>query len=75
MIRYTDPTVELTVKGIDLTGADIWATFRQGAHAETFVPENVAYDAEEGTSMEVSMTQLDSAGFSVGTADVQVIFG
>lgn len=75
MIRYTTPTERYSLKGIDLTNADVYVTYEQGCKTETFRPDSVVYDAETETSLiEVGFTQLESAGFSVGNANVQVNF-
>ena len=72
MIRYTEPTEEYSIHGIDLTGGEIYVTYRQGNVVETFRPTNIAYDAEVGTTFEVGFSQLETAGLAVGNADVQI---
>lgn len=80
MRRYTTPTHDLVVEGIDLTGMDVWVTYRQdGRRLVKMGPdelESVTYDedADEST-ITVSLTQLQTAQFAVGKrAKVQVNF-
>lgn len=76
MRRFTTPTHELVVRGIDLTGMDVYVTYEQGCRKVTMQPEEVAYDADSGnTTVTVSLSQLQTAQFKPGKrAQVQVNF-
>lgn len=77
MRRYTTPTQELTVQGIDLTDMDVYVTYMQDeCRKVTMRPEAVAYDADSGnTTVTVSLSQLQTAQFKPGKrAQVQVNF-
>ena len=77
MRRYTTPTQELTVRGIDLTDMDVYVTYVQGeCRKVTMQPEEVAYDADSGnTTVTVSLSQLQTAQFKPGKrAQVEVNF-
>lgn len=77
MRRYTTPTHDLVVRGIDLTDMDVYVTYMQGeCRKVTMRPEAVAYDADSGnTTVTVSLSQLQTAQFKPGKrAQVQVNF-
>lgn len=70
MIPYTTPTVTLTVDA-DLTGMDVYVTLEQGQ--TTLTIEDAAVTVEDGTStIEVTLTQEQTATFRRGSCDVQV---
>lgn len=72
MRRWTTPTHTIRVKGIDLTGADVWVTYTQGAKTLEVANPQAAYDGED-TSLEVELTQAQTAGFSTyAPVEVQV---
>lgn len=75
MRRYTTPTNKLVVKGKDLTGTDVYVTYSQGNGAGRIVrsieAETVTFDGED-TEVTVSLSQLETARFSVGSCSVQV---
>lgn len=70
MRRYTTPTHELLVEGVDLTGCDVYATYRQGRRTRTIRVE--PEQTEEGTVLHVPFEQIETAEFRVGPVDVQV---
>lgn len=71
MIRYTTPTYELVIDGVDLTGFDVFVTFSQ--HGDTVTLENPSFTVEDGnTTIMCSLTQKQTAGFRAGMMDVQV---
>ena len=82
MRRYTTPTQVLTCKGVDLTGCNVWVTYSQGLQQGTVTPANnvctIRADAltveSDGTdtTIEVPLTQLQTARFATGRANVQV---
>ena len=71
IIRWTTPTVVLKVKGADLTGMDVYVTFRQNGSTVTFEDPGLSYDGED-TDVTVPLTQAETAGLRPGTAKVQV---
>lgn len=65
MRRYTTPTQELTVQGIDLTGKDVYVTYKQRCRLVTIDDPTVSYDEETGdTALVVNLTQLQTAMFN-----------
>ena len=71
MIRWTTPTYELVIAGVDLTGFDVYVTFSQ--HDNTITVENPSFTVEDGNStITCSLTQQQTAGFRAGMMDVQV---
>lgn len=73
MRRYTTPTVELAVQGIDLTGCEVWVTLEQrGDEITTRVgADDMAHD-DEGTTITVGYTQEQTASLDEGRARLQV---
>ena len=72
MRRYTTPTIELTVEGVDLTSYTVYASFVQGRHSLDVEGAECALDEEGNTIVTVPLTQLQTAGFQEGSAKVQV---
>lgn len=71
MIRYTTPTYELVVEGIDITAETVYVTFRQ--HGTLVTIEGPSMELDEGdTVITCSLTQQQSASFRDGTMEVQV---
>lgn len=70
MIRYTTPTHEHKVKGIDLSGCDVWVSYQQG-QANLNCRAEVEYDGEDSL-VTVSMTQAETARFREGVVSVQI---
>lgn len=71
MIQYTTPTITLKVKGLNLTGYDIYASLEQGSHELTKTGQDLTVSTEtvEGvtnTVIEFTLTQAESAAFSYG---------
>lgn len=71
MRRYTTPTMELVVQGIDLTASDVYVTMRQQGRELTIENADVALDGED-TIITFSLTQEQSATFREGRARLQV---
>ena len=75
MRRYTTPTIPMTVP-VDLTGADVWVTIRQGQQKlqKTGTDVVMVYDSESGkTTLSVTLTQEESGAFlAEKTATIQV---
>ena len=72
--RYTTPTQELKVMGIDLTSFDVYVTYKQGHIRATFSGDDVhvSYDGTD-TVIRVSFSQEESAKFEdKKPAEVQV---
>lgn len=78
MRQYTTPSYTLTINGVDLTGCDVYVTFRQGVKTVTIDDPTVTHHAATETEPEktvigVSLTQEQTAAFnSRQDADVQV---
>lgn len=71
MRRYTTPTLQLTVKGVDLTDTSVYVTLAQYEKSITVENPQMSYDGED-TLIEVDMSQADSGGFQRGSAQVQI---
>ena len=75
MRRYTTPTLTMTVP-VDLTGAEIRVTIKQGARkiVKTGTDVIAVYDSEsEKTELSVSLSQEETGTFLAGKkAEVQV---
>lgn len=73
MRRYTTPTVELVIEGIDLTGCEVYVTLsQQGSEITTTIGDgDMAYDGED-TTITVAYTQEETARLTEGRAKVQV---
>lgn len=70
MRRYTTPTVELAVRGADLTGCECWVSITQGAsRIETQAEPEL--DGED-TTLTVQLTQEQTGMLRQGSARVQV---
>ena len=62
MIRYTTPTLQLIIEA-DLTGADVYATFRQACRELT--KQNPTATVDEGvTTLSIPFTQEETADFA-----------
>lgn len=71
MIQYTTPTDELTVKGVDLTGYEVWASYRQRSRRLDVQATDVTYDGEDTTIL-IPLTQEQTGAFSCGKVSIQV---
>lgn len=71
MRRYTTPTIELTVEGVDLTDSDVYVTIRQQGRELTVKDADVTLDGED-TVITFALTQEQSATFHTGSAKIQV---
>lgn len=84
MRRNTTPTQVLIVDGIDLTEAtEVWVTYKTNTRKMTIKDPVVTYTGgettEQGTTeghttIEVTLTETQTASLSAGTARVQVNF-
>lgn len=70
MIRYTTPTHEHRIKGIDLSGCEVWVSYEQGL-AEVNAKASVEFDGTDSIAT-VSLTQGETARFREGTVYVQI---
>lgn len=70
MRRWTTPTHELVVEGVDLTGCDVYVDYKQGSRTRRVKCEP-EYDGSD-TVLEVTWTQEQSAVFKPGEVEVQV---
>lgn len=73
MIRYTTPTITLTVNA-DLTGTDVYVNIAQGR--KEIVKKNPGMTVSEGeTTLTVPLTQEETAAFSDSSpVEIQVNF-
>ena len=71
MIQYTTPTDELVVKGVDLTGYEVWASYRQRSKKLDVQAQSVTYDGED-TTLLIPLTQEQTGAFCCGQVAVQV---
>lgn len=71
MIRYTTPTDELTVRGVDLTGYEVWASYQQRSKKLDVNAVDVSYDGTDTTVL-VPLTQEQTGSFCSGQVSVQV---
>ena len=70
MRRWTTPTHELVVEGVDLTGCDVYVDYKQGSRTRR-VKVEPSFDGTD-TLLEVEWTQEQSAVFKPGDVEVQV---
>lgn len=64
MIRYTTPTIEIRVKGVDLTnGYRIWVSLQQGYEVQTIEVGSATLDGSD-TLIECELTQRQTAKLS-----------
>ena len=67
MRRYTTPTLTVQIQGADLTGCDIWLTFRQGRN-EISVKEFESVEiGEDATTLTLSLSQIQTAQFETNS--------
>lgn len=71
MIQYTTPTNRHIVKGIDLTGCDVWVSYEQGKVELDIKATDVTFDGED-TTLSVTLTQEQTSSFKVGNIKYQV---
>lgn len=71
MIQYTTPTNRHIVKGIDLTGCDVWVSYEQGKVELDIKASDVSFDGED-TTLSVTLTQEQTSSFKVGKVSFQV---
>lgn len=69
MITWTTPTWRCLVKGGNIlsTNCKVLITFKQGEYELTLEPDSMTA-TEDGVLCEVSVTQLESGGFTPGAA-------
>ena len=75
MRQYTTPTIQLLVKGVDLTAADdVWVTFADRTRAIILTLDSPTVAASgDDTQVSVTLTQAQTAQFIANTlSDVQV---
>lgn len=71
MIRFTTPTQVHTLKGVDLTGCDVYVSYQQGLRGMDIPAESVEY-ADEDSTITVSFTQKQAGWFREGKVKVQI---
>lgn len=62
MRRYTTPRILIKIEGADLTGCDVYITFRQGRREHTVKNPPMQIEGKNAY-LEVRLTQLQSARF------------
>lgn len=74
MIKYTTPTISLTVEGVDITAHDIYVTLEQGTTELIKTGSDLIVSTDEGdTSIIFTLTQEESAMFDYNNrAAIQV---
>lgn len=71
--KWTSPTEEFTVKGIDLTESDVYVTFQQGETKSTFSGENITVTAQgDDTVIAVRLSQTVTGAFTDDAIHVQI---
>ena len=71
MRRFTTPTHRLIIRNLDLTGMDVYVTYRQNRIKKTIQNAKVTYDGEN-TTIEVYLTQEDTGCFDKGVVKAQI---
>ena len=71
MRRYTTPTLELVVEGVDLTAMSVWVTIEQHRRKVTIDQPDTDCDGEDTTIL-VPLSQEQTSAMKVGSARVQV---
>lgn len=71
MIQWTTPTHRHTVRGIDLSGYDVYVSYKQSRNELTIPAETIAYDGTD-TTVTVQLTQKQTGAFKAGTVKVQI---
>lgn len=73
MRRYTTPTLVITIDKPELIDASgIYVTFAQGAQLLTINSDIEKTATETGVQLELGLSQLQTAGFTPGRAQLQV---
>lgn len=74
--RFTTPTQELVVPGVDLTGKNTLVTFKQGETILDFTDEDLAieYDGTDST-ITLMLSEQETAQLDEGVVAVQVNYG
>lgn len=71
MIRYTTPTHTHIVDDVDLTGCDVYVSYKQGSREAHFPADEVVL--EDGNSkITVDLSQKQTGGFKAGKVSVQI---
>lgn len=70
IIQWTSPTDELTIRGVDLTGCDVWVSYQQRKAELDVKAASVSYDGAD-TTVTVELTQAQTALFRPGAVQVQ----
>ena len=76
MRRGTTPTLTLYVDA-DITAWEVYATINNGGNQLTFEDDRMTKTLEVGeesvvTKIEITLTQAETLGFTVGNAEVQI---
>lgn len=71
MIQWTTPTHTHIVRGIDLSGYDVYVSYKQGRNELSVASDQVEYDGSD-TTVTVGLSQRQTGGFKAGAVKVQV---
>lgn len=73
MRRYTTPTIALLVEDRELFGTQMYVTIKQGSRTITVPYDEMTQEqTDTGVMLTVDLTQLQTAGFDPGRAQIQV---
>lgn len=71
MIQWTTPTHVHTVEGIDLTGYDVYVSYKQNRSELSVPADSVTYDGSRST-VTVALSQRQTGMFKAGSVKVQI---
>lgn len=71
MRRYSTPTVDVILEGLDATGMRVDVTFKQRGHILTFEDAAKALEGED-TVVSVPLSQVQTGGLAEGAVEVQL---
>ena len=71
MRRYSTPTVDVILEGLDATGMRVDVTFEQRGRELVVEDATKALEGED-TVISVPLTQIQTGNFAEGTVEVQV---
>lgn len=71
MIQWTTPTHRHTVRGIDLSGYDVYVSYKQNRNELSVKAAEVTFDGSD-TTVTVNLSQKQTGSFKAGTVKVQI---
>ena len=73
MVRYTTPTLALYIDCPDIADAKFYVSIRQKQCEAVLTVDNVTVSTTQtGIKLDVPLAQLQTAGFTEGSAEIQV---